>query len=254
MAISTPTTVIAAGNTANLGTYDTAAVTLVAGRLYAIQLTGYRSGGGTVVNSVTHDPAGTPLSFAIISDGTNDARVQPWDAASHRTLTHWYVIPGATTSNALIRIIWASTQSACGWRLVEIASGFDSTGGATTFPAVRTNSGTVAAVTVTMPTFGATDNLLLLGVGWGSGTSNPSETIAPTESRTELGEHNDGERASLAVHYQNPNGGDTSIGATLSAANDWGAVGIEVAAAAAGPDIPPRPTIVSDAVHHAASW
>jgi hypothetical protein len=242
MAIATPTTITASGNAANLSVYTTAAVTLTAGRLYIIQVNGYRSSGPHVVDSVVHDAAGTPLSFTKINDGVDDAEIVGWDSSSgtRRTLSTWYVIPGSTTGSAVITITWPSSRSACGWRLVEITSGFDATGGSTTFPQVVTATGTVAAVAVTMGSFGGADSLTWLGMGWGSGTANPSETVAPTEGRTELGEHNDGERGSQGVHYENPNGSDTSIGATLSAANDWGAIGIEIAAEVAEEDNPSK--------------
>lgn len=226
MSIANPTTVIASGNTANLGTYDTAAVVLTAGRKYYLEVTGYRTAANNI-SSVTHDPAGTPLSFSLVTDGTTSARRTAWDTAGHRTIEIWEVVPGSTTASALIRIIWAASQSSCGWRLIEVASGFDTSG---TTVQVVTGQGTTTAVALTMAAFGATENALFLFVGWGTGTANPTATIAPTESRTELGEHNDGERASQGMHYQNPNGSDTSVGATLSATNDWGAIGVEVKA------------------------
>ena len=235
MAISTPTTIIATGNTANLQVYDTAAVTLTADRLYIIVVNGYSSGGGVALDFIRHDPLGTALDFIQITDGTDIAQILNWDAALHRALHVWYVIPSTTTANALIRIDWSATQSACGWRLIEIASGFQTGSTSTIFPGVATNvdAGAGTAITCTMASFAATDNMTLLCMGWGSGTSNPTQTVAETESRTELGEHGDGERGRQGVHYQNPHGSDTSIGATLSAANEWGAIGIEIAAAGA---------------------
>lgn len=243
MSISTPTSIIASGNTANLGTYDTAAVTLTSGRKYYIVITGYRTAAATI-SSVTHDPLGTPLSFSRVTDGTTAAQVVSWDVAGHRTIEVWEVVPGSTTANALIRIIWASTQSACGWTLVEVASGFDTSG--TTVQVVVGSGAATTAIALTMASFSGTDNLMLLCMGWGDGTANPTETITATEGRTELEEHNDGERASLGEHYQNPNGSDTTVGATLSAATDWGAIAIEVKAivtAAFGgeEDIPQQP-------------
>jgi hypothetical protein len=232
MAISTPTTITAGGGTANSPTYDTALVTLTAGRLYIIVINGYSSGGGTNLDFVRHDLTGTPLDFIQITDGTDTAAILNWDAAIHRALHVWYVIPSTTTANAAIRIDWAATQSAAGWRLIEITSGFKTGTTAEIFPGVATNvdAGAGTAITCTMASFAATDNMTLLCMGWGQSTTNPTQTIVTTESRTELGEHNDGERCSQGVHYQNPHGSDTSIGATLSANNEWGAIGIEIAA------------------------
>jgi hypothetical protein len=241
VAISTPTTVTASGSTANAGTYDTAAVTLTANRLYVIVCTGYRAGGGTNMTSITHDPLGTPLAFSEVT-GQNGAT---WDAAAHRSMEIYYVIPASTTANALVRIVWAATQSSMGWRLMEIQSGFDPTGGTTTFPqsTITVDAGAGTAIAATMSSFGATDNLTLLCMGWGQGTANPSETIAATESRSELGEHNDGERTSQGVHYQNPHGSDTSVGATLSANQEWAIAAIEVAAASTASNISGSDTV-----------
>lgn len=239
MAISTPTNVAAVtgGNTGNLSTYDTAVTVLTSGRLYLLTFANYKASSPAVPTSVKHDPVGTPLSFTLITDGTDNAQVISYDSAVHRAVSVWYVIPGSTTASALIRITGMGACSAAGWSLTEITSGFDATGGATTFPGVATNSGLqTSAIAVTMAAYANTNNLTYLAMAWGDGTANPAETIVATESRTELEEHNDGERESLGSHYQNPNGSDTSIGATLSASTvDWAAIGIEVAVAVSVP-------------------
>jgi hypothetical protein len=56
--------------------------------------------------------------------------------------------------------------------------------------------------------------------------------FTPTESRSELYDYNDTERNTIGFHYQTPNGGDTSVGATITS-DDWAAVGVEFKAAAA---------------------
>jgi hypothetical protein len=232
MAISTPTSVLASGSASNLSTYDTAVTVLTSGRLYLLTFANYKSATPAVPTTVTHDPVGTPLSFTLITDGTDNASRISYDSAAHRAVSVWYVIPGSTTASALIRITGMGACSAAGWSLTEITSGFNATGGATTFPGVATNSATqTSAIAVTMAAYANTNNLTYLAMAWGDGTANPAETIVATESRTELEEHNDTERQSLGSHYQNPNGSDTSIGATLSAAAvDWAAIGIEIAA------------------------
>jgi len=235
MAVSTPTTVFASGNTANASSYDTQSVVLTANRLYLLCVAGYRSGGSVNAESVTHDPTGTPLSFTTVTDGTNEARAQGFGDADRRTIAVWRVIPASTTANAVIRIVWAAGQSAMSWRLVEIASGFDAT---TPFPKVRAQISSVTDNTATVPDFSSFDgtgSLMLAMFGIGTGVSNPANiAIDETEGRTELGQHWENERTNQAVHYQNPNGGDTTVNATIGgSANHWGAIGIEIKAAGA---------------------
>lgn len=235
MAISTPTNVAAVtgGNTGNLSTYDTAVTVLTSGRLYLLTFANYKSATPAIPTTVTHDPLGTPLSFTLVTDGTTNASVVSYDSAAHRSVSVWRVIPSSTTASALIRVTGMGACSAAGWSLTEVSSGFDST---TPFPQVKVNSGQqTSAIAVTMSSFLDANSLTYLAMAWGDGTANPAETIVATESRTELEEHNDGERESLGDDYQNPNGSDTSIGATLSASTvDWAAIGIELAATASG--------------------
>jgi len=228
MAISTPTNKItAAGSISNLTQYDTAVVTLDAGKDYLLLTSSYGATSHTV-STVQHDPVGTPLSFTRISDGTTSAQKQNWDAAAHRIVEAWRVRPGAGTASALVRIVFTGTQSAACWTLLEIASGVDNT---TPFVKVVVNSGTAGtAASATMNAFGATDNLLLMIVALGTGTADPAENVVATESRTEIAEIDDAERSQHATHYQNPNGGDTSIGATWTNAEDWACIGIEIKA------------------------
>lgn len=232
MAISTPTNVAAVtgGSVSNASSYDTAATILTAGRLYRLAVVTYKSSTPAIPTTVTHAPTGTPLSFTLVTAGGTDASVVSWDSAAHRSLSVWQVVPGSTTASAVIRITGMGTCSSCGWSLTEITSGFDAT---TPTAQVKVASGLqTSAIAVTMGSFADSNNLTTLVMGWGDGTANPAETIVATESRTELEEHNDGERSSLGSDYQNPNGGDTTIGATLSASTvDWACIGIETAAA-----------------------
>ena len=228
MAISTPTAPLNAFSTANASTYDTAVATLTSGRLYFMVVHGYSTSPAVAVSSIPHDPAGTPLAFARATDGTTTANVDPWDATDHRTLEVWRVIPGSTTASALIRITWAASQSAMGWTLVEITSGFDS--GAPIVQVVKASGAAGNTASVTMATFGATDNLTLFSVANGTGTAAPGEAFAATEGRTELAENDETERAEHAVHYQNPHGSDVSLNSTWTNNEDWAAIGIEVKA------------------------
>jgi hypothetical protein len=232
--ISTPTTVLSSGDTTNSSSYTTASTVLTAGRLYIIVIGGYRVSGAVNAASIIHDVSGTSTNFARISDGVTDAVAQGFGDTTRRIVAAWSVIPGSTTASAPITVNWTSTQSSMSWHLLEIASGFDAT---TTFPQVKAAISSVTGTTIdpgTMGSFGSSDNMLLFAMAIGTGTGNPTQTIANNESRVELDEHGDGERTRQATHYQNPNGGDTTINATISGSTHWGAIGIEIAATAGG--------------------
>lgn len=228
MAITNPTAkIVSAGNTANLTAYDTAVVTLDAGKWYTVTAHGYRSGGFSNISSIVHDPLGTPLNFVLVTDGTTSARAQ----LGLRGVEVWAVKPASTTASAKITITFAAGQSAAAWSVTEWSAGVDPT----TFAVqVVTNTGSAGtASSITMAAFGATDNATILVTQLGTSTADPAENIVINESRVELSEIDDAERGQHAYHYQNPNGSDTSLTASWTNAEDWRAIGIEVKAAAA---------------------
>jgi len=231
VAITTPTVILNAFDDTNLGVYDTAAVVLTAGRWYTLTVHQYSSSPAESNATVIHDPTGTPLSFVLISPGAVDARVLPWDVADHRCVEVWAVRPASTTASAVIRIDPTATQSTCGWILAEWSAGVDTTDFAVQV-VISTGSSTSAAVT--MATYGATDNATFFVAADGTNTGARA-LLSATESRTELAENTPTEvRSSCANYYQIPHGGDTTLTATLATSQNWGAIGIEVKAAAAG--------------------
>lgn len=238
MAISVPTVLINGWDTDNQNPYNTnetatgnpdpKTVVLTAGRLYVLIFHHYRTAATTATN-VVHDPDGTPLNFNIVNIGGQLARRISYDGAGHRTGEVWWVIPTTTTADALIRITLANTPSACGWTLLEYASGFDSTNPWVQFVGANGTGGTSSLVT--MGTYGATDNATLFVTFLGTGTGAPNETMSATEGRTQVAVNNETERAEHGVYYQIPHGGDTTLTASWVNAEDWGALGFEIKAA-----------------------
>lgn len=246
MAISTPTSKLSAGNTANQSTYDTAVVTLDAGKWYIMAISGYAVA-NAAITSVVHDPLGTALNFTLISDGVTSAVNNPYDTSvNHRNHELWAVKPNSTTANALIRITWPSSRSAAGWSLTEIASGFATSGQWVQVKKATGTAGTTASLT--MNSFVDGNSLLFVSWAIGTGTGDPLQNITPTESRTELIDVDDGERTEHADHYQNPNGGDTSLTSTWSSSMDWSALGVEMKAAAGGGFILPPTLYLQQAI------
>ena len=231
MAITTPTVILNAFDDTNLGLYDTAAVTLTAGRWYTLIVHQYSSAPAELNSTVVHDPTGTPLSFVLVSPGAVDARVIPWDVQDSRCVEVWAVRPTSTTANAVIRIDPTATQSTCGWILLEWSAGVDPTDFAVQVAINNGILGTTASVT--MAAYSASDNATLFVAANGTLTSGRA-LLSADEGRTELAENTPTEvRSSVAAYYQIPHGGDTTLTATIASAQDWGAIGIEVKAAAA---------------------
>ncbi len=219
MAITSPVLALNEFNVANLGTYDTGAVVLTAGRRYFLSVHSYKATAAATVTSVTHNPLGTPLAFALATDGTTPAGVT---YATLYRLETWHVDVGTTTASALIRIVLSATASAAGWILWYI-DGEDNTG---TIVKVVVATGTGTSSLVTMNTFGATDNLAVLY----SAVTGNLQNITVAESRVELAECDETERQNSALHYRNPHSSDTTLTASWTTSLAWAAIGIEVKA------------------------
>lgn len=229
MAITGPTLVAGTWyNTANTNPYSTVSGTntfntvLTAGRRYFFVIEAFSSGAAENITSVVHSPSGTPTNFSRVTDGTTDAQLTGFGVTGN-VFEVWQVNVTATTADDEIVITFGGTQSACGGALYYI-EGEDDTG---TIVQVVKATGTSTSPAVTMASFGATDNLLLLAVC----RDDIAGGFTVTESRTELYENQESERNWSTTHYQNPHGGDTSVGCTLNVSDDWAAIGIEVKAA-----------------------
>lgn len=213
------------------GESGSATYQLVAGRHYFVQIAihGTTSGNPT---SVVFDPDGTPLSLSVVSDGVTDALQTGWDTDTAKAASLWHVHVSANTAVSFFRITLPATQSCCSV-IVFYVEGEDDTG---LIVQVVKATGTSTTPAVTMASFAATDNGLLFAVFRAGGSA--TDTITPTESRSELSETMDTERSHPALHYQLPNGGDTSVNASIASAV-WCAFGVELkaGAAAAGAEI-----------------
>lgn len=221
MALTNPVLATQGGDSANNSTYDTAALVLTAGRIYYISVGAYRSGGANDPVSIEHDPTGTPLAFAVVSDGTTSASINGAGGGGQYGLYVWAVRVTSTTGSAVIRITFSGARSACGW-IVWYTTGEQAT---------NTHRQVVLAATsnaVTMAAFGATDNMAVLVTS----SDDQAATFTPTEGRSEIAEQSDAERMAHADDYQNPHGGDTTLNMTVSVGNP-ASIGIEIVAAAA---------------------
>ena len=75
-----------------------------------------------------------------------------------------------------------------------------------------------------MASYGSSNNAVFFvtAIG-GPGTPDPADNIIEAEGRSELADVDDNNRAEHADHYQNPNGGDTSLTASWTSSWDWAA-------------------------------
>lgn len=231
----TITQVFSDAQTPNQSAYTTAtSAVLTAGRHYYVSVVGDSSiAGAPIVSSVQHDASGTPLSFTRVTDGGQAAQTDDYrtDAREARAEL-WEVHVSSTTANAAITVTFAGTCSAYGCDLFYIEGEEDS---GITVQVVK-NSGTGTSATATLASFGATDNATFFIVA----VNGAGSTITEEEGRSELAQIDDTERATHAVHYQIPNGSDTTLTATVTSA-DWGTLGIEIQAAGGGGGGGPTP-------------
>lgn len=199
--------------------FDTSAIVLQAGKTYLIGIGNRTSGENKKVSTVVHDPTGTPLSFSQLTDGSTGA-----DAAltSSRNVEIWAVTPASTTSSAVIRITFAAGTDAFGadWILFH----FDDPVDAVQVTINEDGSGTSA--TGTLSTFSDTDNVTLFEVFIAEAQSVSS--VSPDEGRSELAEGGQTQQYHQTIHYQNPNGSDTSLTATLSVTESWSTISVEL--------------------------
>lgn len=219
MAIANPVLAINNFSTTNATSYDTAAVVLTSGRRYFISLDS--RGSATGISTVQHDPTGSPLSFTQVTDGSTAAALT---YGSNAYLEVWEVNVTSTTGSAVIRITANGSTNGMGWILWYI-TGEDDSG---TIVQVVTNSGAGTSSSVTMATFAAVDNLTYFGTAGQSTFAD--KPISPDESRVEIAETECTEQYHHADHRQNPHGSDTSLTASWTGGEDWGAIGIEIKA------------------------
>jgi len=204
-----------------------ATYTLTAGRHYFVLVVNHGSGGGALPTAVSFDPDGTPVSFALVTDGTTEASSTAIDTDTLKGCSLWHAHVSSTTATSFFRLSYAATQSCCAVVVFYLEGETDSG----LFVQVVKANGTSTSPACTMAAFNNADNGLLLCVLRVGGIG--TDQITATESRTELSETLDTERAHPAVHYQLPNGGDTSVGASFGTSAAWQVFGIEIKGSAA---------------------
>lgn len=223
MAIATPS-LITSGNSAAGTTATTASVTLTAGRLYLLGITGRRADSTNVPapNSVVRGAQ----SFTIV-DAT--AGLQQYDnsSSSRRALWVGYCVPASDTTGTIVAT-WSASLSRKQWALVEVASGFDS-GTPIQQVAGNLDASELSATSLTA-TFGAaiSSGGAVVGFFGDAGAGG----ITPGDDYTELVEVQTASEIDLSASYDlTP---DTTFTCTFTAGEAVGAVAVEIKAAAAG--------------------
>lgn len=207
---------------------------MVSGRRYYVLIHSYSAGAAELATSVVFDPGGADQSsFIKVTDGTDNAESTGTMGNTGDTFQLWYFDATTNTGTSFLRVTFGATQSAAGFGVFYV-TGYNTGTGASAHPQVVIANGTSASASVTFGSAPASDSLTLLCVG----INNPTGTVTPDESRTELYENDESERNNHALHYQ-AGATDTTLTATLDTSQAWVAFAIEVAAAGAAATVHP---------------
>lgn len=226
MAIATPTLLTSGTDEDGGATATTASVTLTTGRLYCIQVLGRRGDSVSIV-APTSVVRGAQ-SFAIV-DATKGFIAHDTTSSSRRGIWVGYCIPASDTTGTIV-ITFASNHTDILWNVVEVASGFDSSG-----TIVQVQSGKDETV-------GGTNFEITFGSSIGSGNAvigffadAGAGGLTPGAGYTELAETNTADSGgAIAVAYNLAP--DTTFDYTHANTEEVGAIAVEIKAAAAAAD------------------
>lgn len=222
MAIATPTLLTSGADEDGGAGATTASVTLVAGRLYLIQILGRRGDSVSIV-APTSVVRGAQ-AFSIV-DASKGFIAHDTTSSSRRGMWVGYCIPASDTTGTIV-ITFASNHTDILWNVVEVASGFDSSG-----TIVQVQSGKDETV-------GGTNFEITFGSGIGSGNAvlgffadAGAGTLTPGTGYTELAETNtaDSAGAIAAAYNLSP---DTTFDYTHANTEEVGAIAVEIKASA----------------------
>lgn len=152
-------------STSNVDTYDTASVTLTAGRLYVMGVTNSDAASETAPSSVA--AVGGAVSFTQVagaSVGFNTA------AAPVHFLSTWWAIPGSTVTDA-IRVTLPDAGTSCLWILEEFTGAHASPAGQTT----TNTAATANSISATLPSVAGAGSYQ---IAFGSAAANATTDTA----------------------------------------------------------------------------
>lgn len=224
---ATPTS-LTSGADGTAGTSaTTASVTLTAGRLYIIYVTG-RRGDSTNFAAPTSVVRGAQ-AFATV-DATNGTNLTDTSSSSRRGAWMGYCIPASSTTGTIV-ITFADSYTNIQWSLVEITSGFDSSTPFLQTQKMADEDGTGTSSTLTFGSSMASDSLVIAGYNDAS-----AGTLGPGAGYTELVEVA-GDPATATAYNTAP---DTTFDFSYTSGEEVGAIAVEIkAAAAAGTTVTP---------------
>lgn len=221
----TQATIIDEANATNASSYvfpAAGSITPVANRLYLLGITF----SGTSLRTATISTT-TGLVFQLVTEITYDTVAAPTNR-----LAVYRAMRSSGLGAGTITVTTSGAVSHCVCALHEFdgvnTGGTDGSSAVVQSATARGDSGSSYAVT--LAAFGGTDNASFLAV-----STADDVNITAEAGHTELTNTSPGTEAiALYTQWRNPHGSDTTPSATCATAENWGAVALEIAAAAAG--------------------
>lgn len=174
---------------------------------------------------------GTPAAPTVTgcSMTWDTVKTQQWGSNSAR-ITIFRAL-GTPSTGALTLDFAGVTQSSCNWAVVEF-SGIDTSGSNGSGAIVQSvgNSGSSATPSVTLAAFGSGNNATY---GVGGTADNTADCMTQGSGFTELYEVNTTSSFSnISIEAEFRSDNDTSVDWSISTSGNWGAIAIEIKAAA----------------------
>ena len=199
--------------------YTTASITPTANALVLVMVSAVRADGITY-----SDPTLSGNGLTWVAIGT----VKEDDAGGSRRGGTLFRSMGASPSAGAITITYGASHESCAWSVAEF-TGVDTTGtnGSGAVVQVVTATGTSTTPSVTLAAFGSSSNATYGGCATGGLITGSAGT-----GFTQLGAVASVTPSIVGVVSEYQLANDTSVDMTLSGAEDWGIIGVEVKAAA----------------------
>lgn len=213
MAVATPVTLTKGGSAVGASSYATASVSVVSGRYYII---GFASRTG-----ITADPTAPTATGAGLTISVEKSVVYDNTSSSRRRLTVFKALCSSTTSGAITFDESSQAQTNAEWIVLEIPSGFNTTGTVVQSVSNFDGSASVSSLTVTLAAFGSANNATM---GFFADGDAATWTAGSGFTFTDSSKVNT--NTGLFTEFRADN--DTTVDATYSTNSELGVIGLEI--------------------------
>lgn len=213
MAVATPVTLTKDGSAVGASSYTTASVSVTSGRYYLVAFVS-RTG-------ITADPTQPTASGAGLTLTVEKSVVYDNTSSSRRRLTVFKALCASTTSGAITFDESSQAQTHAEWIVLEIASGFATSGTIVQSVSNFDGSASASSLTVTLAAFGNAANATM---GFFADGDASIWTAGSGFTFTESSKIN----TTTGVFAEFRSDNDTSVDATYSTNSELGGIGIEI--------------------------